>query len=184
MSLRLRRKREIMLLIRMPSVAENIAEATVGRWLVREGDDITPGQGIAEIVTEKASFTLEAESGGKVTALLASEKSVVPVGAILCVLAATAEEVAAARAENERLFASHAANLAGIRTREEQTAVASAPAQVGVRATPAARRLAKEHNLDLAAVAAWSSSGERPLREEDVRAYLKARAAEEENRRP
>ena len=55
-----------MVLIRMPSLAENVNEATVVSWLVKEGDPVAAGQGVAEIVTEKAEFTLEAEAGGAV----------------------------------------------------------------------------------------------------------------------
>jgi len=170
--------------IRMPSVAENISEATLGRWLVREGDEIAAGQGVAEIVTEKAAFTLEADTGGKVTALLVSEKSVLPAGAILCVLDATADEVAAARAENEKLLASHAAALAaGCQAAAQANEIIRPVSFSGMRATPAARRLAKEHNIDLADVAARISD-DRPLREEDVREYIAARGVQEENRDP
>ena len=86
-----------MVLIRMPSLAENVNEATVVSWLVKEGDPVAAGQGVAEIVTEKAEFTLEAEAGGAVTAILAAEKSVLPVGAILCILDGSAEEIRTAR---------------------------------------------------------------------------------------
>jgi pyruvate/2-oxoglutarate dehydrogenase complex dihydrolipoamide acyltransferase (E2) component len=159
--------------IRIPSLAENVNEATVGSWLVEAGQSVNAGQGVAELLTEKAEFTLETDCAGTVSACLAPEKSVLPVGYILCVLDATEEELCAAKKENERIEKSY--------TESDTVALASKDASVprpvsaaGVRATPAARRLAKENGVDLGEIAeALKISG--PVKEEQVREFLQSR---------
>lgn len=159
-----------MLVIRVPSLAENVNEATVGAWLVAEGERVAAGQGVAELITEKAEFTLEAEAGGVVNALLAPAKSVMPVGSALCLLDATPEEIAAARVDNERRCNRH------LSAPTVQLKIVAAPRPDGarVRATPAARRLAQERGVSLEEVA--EAAGEVGIiRDEHVLAFIDKR---------
>jgi pyruvate/2-oxoglutarate dehydrogenase complex dihydrolipoamide acyltransferase (E2) component len=165
-----------MQVLRVPSLAENVTEATVGRWLVAEGAAVRAGEEMAELLTEKAEFTLEAPGDGTVSAILAPPKSVLPVGAALALLDATEEEIAAARGENARRLAEHVRADPPPPPVEGGAARERAPGRPasGVRATPAARRLAKEAGADLAEIAlAAGTSG--ILRVEDVRAWLAER---------
>jgi len=160
--------------VRVPSLAENVNEATVRDWLVAVGDAVEPGAELAELVTEKAEFTLEAEEDvrGIVLDRLAAEKSTLPVGFILCVVGAEAErdDVQAARDENALLLQKRARQVT-VRIRPGEEDAPGAPAPSGaVRATPAARRLAKELGVDLAAVRdALSVTG--AVRDEHIRRY-------------
>jgi pyruvate dehydrogenase E2 component (dihydrolipoamide acetyltransferase) len=102
---------------------------------------------------------------GTLRKIFAPEQSVVPVGYILAAIGGadeTEEALPDIESENEKLIA---------RSREELTARDGLAVKRGtrVRATPAARRLAKELAVDLAAVAASSSGA--LVREEDVRAF-------------
>ncbi len=159
-----------MHLIRVPSLAENVEQTTVARWLVAEGDRIEPGQDVVEMLTEKAEFTLEAEVGGTVSARLMPEKSVLPVGTILCVLDGTEADIASARTENETLIEKL---LTTDTVQAELGGSAPRPAS-RTRATPAARRLAREAGVELAAVAEALGLSE-AVKEEHVQAYLERR---------
>jgi 2-oxoglutarate dehydrogenase E2 component (dihydrolipoamide succinyltransferase) len=170
-----KRERE-MKAIRVPSLAENVNEATVARWLVAEGDRIEPGAPVAELLTEKAEFTLEAEGvEGTLSHILAPEKSVLPVGSVLCLLDGGEADVRGAEEEN-RLLRHRYLDAPTIEMHsplhpEKTQKVPRAQARPGVRATPAARRLAKEHGVELERIVTELQI-DGAVKEEDVREYL------------
>ncbi|MBN1256579.1 MAG: E3 binding domain-containing protein [Planctomycetes bacterium] len=160
-----------MHLIRVPSLAENVEVATIASWLVKAGDEITPGAELVELITEKAEFTLEAEEevSGTLLACLAPEKSTLPVGYILCVVGEESdrEKLAAAREENAGRLQQDASTGVSL----DSFTPRAVPQIFGaVRAAPAARRLAKELGLELAEIAA-ALNLDRPLKEQDVQDY-------------
>jgi 2-oxoglutarate dehydrogenase E2 component (dihydrolipoamide succinyltransferase) len=67
----------------IPQAFENMEEATIGAWLKSEGDSVTPGDALCELITEKTTFPLEAEGSGVLRQIAVNEKSIVPVGAVL-----------------------------------------------------------------------------------------------------
>lgn len=151
----------------------DMKEATVGRWLKVEGEHVALGEPIVELITDKVTFELESPAEGPLRQICVREKSVVPVGCTLAILAGPEETLPDVAAENRERIAAWEAEVA--REREGPAAprlVAGVPGRAsggGVRATPAARRLAREHGLNLADIPA---SGEGPLTEKDVQAYL------------
>lgn len=143
--------------IRVPSLAENVNEATIAEWIVEKGDEVHMGAPIAELVTEKAEFTLQIEEdiGGVVLERLAEEKSVLPVGFILCVIGESGndEAVKAAMGENAALLQKRA-NTSTVAISKNDIDMPQNRGREGrVRATPAARRLAKEKGILLEDVA-------------------------------
>jgi pyruvate dehydrogenase E2 component (dihydrolipoamide acetyltransferase) len=142
-------------MITLDPLYPEMEEATIGRWLVAEGDVVTAGQPLAELITDKVAYEFESPEAGTILAVLPAEKSVVPTGSTLLVVGAPGETVAnraALEAENRRLAAEREAALTAL---HEATAMAPAPAPAAapggpVRATPAARRLARERGVELA----------------------------------
>ena len=63
----------------MPRLSDSMEEGTILSWLVAEGDAVQEGQPLAEIETDKATVTYEADSGGVILALRVSEVRVTPV---------------------------------------------------------------------------------------------------------
>ena len=57
----------------MPRLSDSMEEGTILKWLVSEGDEVKRGQPIAEIETDKANMTYEADTDGTVSELVASE---------------------------------------------------------------------------------------------------------------
>lgn len=148
-----------MYLIRVPSLSENVDQATISRWLIKENEAVTWGTPIAELITEKAEFTLEAEEGvdGLVLNRFAPEKSVVPVGYILAAVGRdeSQEEISAIRETNSLLLRNQSTSptrsIQGSELNELKEALALSKGKV--RATPAARRMAKENDVSLTDVA-------------------------------
>jgi len=166
--------------VEMPKANENLVEATLDYWLVKEGDAVAPEQGLCVIITDKATFDMPAPVAGTVLRILAPGRVVLPVGYVMCVLGAPGEIVPPDIAEkNDALATAHRSATVALAASAGSppagtTATAAVASGSGVRATPVARRLAKEAGLDLAVVAAaLKVSG--PVTEKDVKAYLEKR---------
>ena len=72
----------------MPQMGYDMREGTVVRWLKKEGEDVTRGEIIAEIETDKATVEFEAFTGGVLRKIVAGEGIVVPVGQLIAVITA------------------------------------------------------------------------------------------------
>src|SRR5262249_29373325 len=64
----------------LPPVGEGLIEVELVRWLVRPGDAVVPGQGLAEVMSDKASMEVPAPFGGTITELTAVPGTKVKVG--------------------------------------------------------------------------------------------------------
>ena len=78
--------------IGMPKLGLTMETGAVGTWLVGEGDEVKAGTVIAEIVTEKIAYDLEAETAGVVLKILLDEEVEVPVGTPIVVIGQPGEE--------------------------------------------------------------------------------------------
>ena len=165
--------------IRLEKWAENLDEVTVGEWLKRQGDAVAPGEAVAELITEKATFKYEPEQGGILLRIYAEENSTVPVGFVIGYIGEPGEEPPRT-IENE--------NQALIRAKKQEArldvdllegrAPGGPPAGASVRATPAARRLARDNGVAVEEVAAFFGDGRR-ITDDDVEAYLRGKRAQE-----
>lgn len=157
--------------------AENLDEATINQWLVAEGDVVRSGDSLCEIITDKATFEYEVEIGGIVKAIYCPPRSTVPVGYIIAFIGAEGEEPPDdIEAQNLALMAEHRARAQAELDLDLDlpAAAKSRAARAGrVRATPAARRLAREHDLTIEQVAA-ALDLQGVIGEDDVRRFLEA----------
>jgi pyruvate dehydrogenase E2 component (dihydrolipoamide acetyltransferase) len=137
-------------------------EATVGQWLVAEGDAVEAEQPIAELITDKVAYAYPSPAAGILLAILAPEQSVVPVGTVVAALGAAGEAVDTTPwlAENRRLTDARESALGAVHEALGMaTEAPKAPTTGAVRATPAARRLARERGVDLATVVGSGPDG-------------------------
>src|SRR5437762_7184819 len=132
--------------VEMPKANENLTEATLDRWLVKEGDSVSKDQALCEIITDKAKFEMPSPCAGRILKRLAPERSLLPVGYFMCVIGEAGELVPdELTVKNEVLLSAHrsaATSFAPAGTSATPGATVSGGS--GVRATPAARRMAKE----------------------------------------
>ena len=157
------------MLVEMPKANENLTEATLDRWLVKAGDVVELEQPLCEIITDKAKFELPSPFSGHVLKLYAPERAMLPVGYVLCAVgqagAATPSDV---DARNAALLEAHRGMVASGPNANSSAGLVAPGA--GVRATPAARRVARELGVDLAVlVKARNIVG--PVSEKDVRDF-------------
>ena len=150
-------------------------EGTVVRWYKQEGETVDRGEVIADIETDKATVEFEAYTGGVIGRIVAQEGVAVPVGNLIAIITEPGEDVpemAAAPAASAPAPAP-AASAAPAPAPAPEPAPAAAPAPASadgqVRASPIARRLARERGIDIALVAGTGPNGR--ITERDIESY-------------
>ena len=137
----------------IPHLSANVTDATLTQWLKEPDDEVRKGDAVAEITTEKAVFELESTADGTLIERLAPAGSMLPVGFIVALIGKPGETDPEARTSNRACIE------AARRERETTFQSASMPAEshptdgkARIRATPKARRIAREKGLDLETV--------------------------------
>jgi 2-oxoglutarate dehydrogenase E2 component (dihydrolipoamide succinyltransferase) len=153
--------------VELPELGESVVEGTVSQWLVKEGDRVERDQPIVEITTDKVDAELPSPVAGVVAKILVPEGQTVEVGARLALIEPADAAGAAASAP---------AREAPVRQATEalppETSTAGARGD-GPRATPVARRLAEESNLDLAQVRGTGAAGR--ITKQDLERHVRGR---------
>ena len=157
--------------ILMPQAGQSMEEGTVLSWQVKEGDQIEVGQVICDIETDKATMEVEATHAGRVAKIVAQEGAIVEVKQPIAFLADNDADVEAYLAAEGQPEAPTPAPSQAADTAPASEAVAQ-PAAVSsggrVKASPAARKIAQQQGIDLAAIAAGSGPGGR-ITSQDVK---------------
>ncbi|MET4562292.1 2-oxoglutarate dehydrogenase E2 component (dihydrolipoamide succinyltransferase) [Lysinibacillus parviboronicapiens] len=153
--------------IKVPELAESITEGSIAQWVKKVGDRVEKGEFIVELETDKVNAEIISEEAGVLTQILAEEGDTVLVGQIIAVVEA-GEGAAPAPAASAPVEATPAAPQAA------PAPVAAAPvveetSGERVIASPAARKLAREKGIDLAAVSPVDPQGR--VRVQDVAAH-------------
>ena len=150
----------------MPQMGYDMREGTVVRWHKEEGETVNRGEVIADIETDKATVEFEAYTGGVLGRIVAAAGVAVPVGELIAIITDPGEAVPDAPAAAPGAAAPSPA--APVVVAPPQEAVVSA-GDGQVRASPIARRLARERGIDLALVAGSGPNGR--ITERDVENY-------------
>lgn len=166
--------------ITMPKMGFDMQEGTIVRWLKKPGDEVRRGEPIAEIETDKVTIEIEAFASGTLTEIVVQEGQSAPVNAVIARLDGGNGAQAAALAAPAPVAE---APVSPAPVAEAPAPVAPAPVTEAVpteageiRASPLARRLARDHGIDLRQVRGTGPAGR--IVKEDIEAYLAARGAE------
>src|SRR3712207_735077 len=173
----------------MPKMGDAMEEGTLLKWLKSEGDEVSAGDPIAEIETDKVTLELEAEDSGTLAQLIASEGQDIPVGEAIAFIAGEGEEVPersdGARAQAQEAEGGEAQAETATETEAPEEEAAEQPRADGraagradghFRASPIVRRLAEENNLDLSQIEGSGPAGR--IVERDVRAAIESGTAQ------
>ncbi|MDP1889290.1 MAG: 2-oxoglutarate dehydrogenase complex dihydrolipoyllysine-residue succinyltransferase [Gemmatimonadaceae bacterium] len=143
--------------IRVPPLGESITEATISRWLKREGEAVNIGDTLVELETDKITVEVPAAKGGVLGKRAKLEGDVVKVDEVLGeILEGEVGAQGQATADGGRQTADSAAPAPAA---PAPAAPAPAPLPADVRAAPSAVRLAIESGMDLAAVSGTGRGG-------------------------
>jgi pyruvate dehydrogenase E2 component (dihydrolipoamide acetyltransferase) len=180
----------------MPRLSDSMEEGTILRWLKSQGDEVSQGEELVEIETDKANMVYEAPAAGTLLETLAQEGDTLPIGQVIARVGEPGEAPSGDGAPAEREAPAETAEDGdgdGERapsppeptaspsapaptadapepaspTGAPSTAAAAAPAEPDeapsgdgrVKASPLARRIAREKDLDLSALAGSGPGG-------------------------
>jgi len=158
----------------MPRLSDSMEEGTIVRWLKDDGDDVRRGEEIAEIETDKATMTYEADQDG-VLSIVASEGDTLAIGEVIARIGAEGEEApseerAQGDAEGEAEASAQGAPEPEPESSEPEpesepdAEPAPGPPALGnggdrVKASPVARRVARDLGVELTALSGSGPGG-------------------------
>ena len=163
----------------MEALSPTMEEGKLLAWQKREGDEVTNGDVLAEVETDKAVMELQARGAGVLRKILAPDGSTVEVGKIVAVIADADEDIEQLIAGADAALTSAPAKPAATPKAQAATpvpapaapkpAVPTPPAAPGarVKASPLARRMAAERGVDLSHVQGSGPSGRIVMRDLD-----------------
>ncbi|MDQ2713728.1 MAG: 2-oxo acid dehydrogenase subunit E2 [Chloroflexota bacterium] len=182
--------------VKMPRLGESVAEGTVGGWLKNEGDWVEKDESLAEIITDKINAELPSPVAGRLAKILVQVDETVVVGTDIALIEENADVAASPTAEAAPgpdaapVKSPAEARVPVMEERQPQRGAvavntgqgngASAPVREQQvengerqRISPLARRLAREHGLELNEIVGTGINGR--VRKEDILAYLEQR---------
>jgi pyruvate dehydrogenase E2 component (dihydrolipoamide acetyltransferase) len=156
----------------MPRLSDSMEEGTILRWLKSPGEEVALGDELVEIETDKANMVYEAPAAGSLIEVVAAEGDTLPIGEVIARLGEPGEAPSGDGADatgDPRLPAAEAPPGASPSPAEPSAQAAEAPVAAPtaptaggdgrVKASPLARRIAKENGLELASVAGSGPGG-------------------------
>ena len=148
----------------MTQLSPTMTEGKIARWLKKEGDTLESGEIMAEVETDKATMEMEVVDEGVMHKILSPEGATVTVGTAIAVIAEEGEDVPDDYVP-ENAGDTAPENTAPVEAAVVKPAVATSvpvasPARKGrIKASPLARRLAKQKGINLAAIAGSGPNG-------------------------
>ncbi|MBQ9179464.1 MAG: 2-oxo acid dehydrogenase subunit E2 [Firmicutes bacterium] len=145
----------------MPKLGLTMTEGTLEEWKVSEGDKVTKGQVIFSVATDKLTNDIEAEVDGTVLKILLEQGGVSECKSVIAWIGDEGEEVPDQAEASAEAPAQDAAAPAVERSDEQKEAPKAASVEPGgfVKASPYARKLAKENGVDLSQVVGTGKDG-------------------------
>src|SRR3990172_577582 len=144
----------------VPELGESVVEATVARWLKREGDRVAVGEAVAELETDKVNLEVGAERTGLLVRIERKEGEDVKVGDVLGVIEEAPVEVSGAPKLQDAI------SSATKEAEAPQQEPMRSPAEERAKAIPVAKSLAQAYGVDLAQGTASGPGGR--MTKEDI----------------
>jgi pyruvate dehydrogenase E2 component (dihydrolipoamide acetyltransferase) len=145
----------------MPRLSDSMEEGTVLKWIVQPGGEVKRGEPLVEIETDKANMTYEADTDGVLIEVLAQEGETLPIGQVIARIGSADEEVSGpgsrvpepeAQAEEAEPEPEPEPVAAAPETRAPRPETPAGDGNGRVKASPVARRMAREMGVELAAL--------------------------------
>ena len=152
--------------VKIPQLGESIAEATVGRWLKKVGDSVDAGEAIAELETDKVNLELVSPEAGTIEKILQEEGATVRIDEVVALVAA-GKSPAATIATPDTTKGTPAS--AAVPT-EIIPATVPVPSDHSTPASPVAKALAADNNVDLSKINGSGPGGK--ITKDDVTSFV------------
>jgi len=156
--------------VSLPKLTYEMEEGHILEWMCKEGDAVAVGQPLFVVETDKAAVEVPAEETGTLLKIVVPAGETVPVSTIVAWTGTPGESLPEAEAAPSR--ADQPADAPREQTNPSIEVPAAREKRVSVAASPVAKRLAREMDVDL--VALQEQLGKKRIREADVRAFAEA----------
>jgi len=154
----------------VPELSESVVEATVADWLKNVGDSVSAGDVVVMLETDKVTLEVTAEVDGVIASINHEAGADVEAGAVLGTI-----EGSDSAPEPQPIKEGEAAQSETEAQASPTPAAAPSPSSEGQKATPVARRMAEEHNVDLKEV---TPSGDK-IKKGDVQQFIAGKSSKE-----
>jgi pyruvate dehydrogenase E2 component (dihydrolipoamide acetyltransferase) len=148
--------------VKVPRLGQGMESGTVVKWLKAEGDQVEKGEPLYELDTDKVTQEVEAEAAG-VLLKIAVPEGEVPVGTTIAFIGEQGEPVpdVSGNGKVETVAAPEPERAPAPEPEPEEPAAAPEPRREGerIKASPLARRIARERGIDLALVTGTGPEG-------------------------
>lgn len=186
--------------VNMPRLSDTMEEGTIAHWLKKPGDEVKKGDVLAEIETDKATMDLESFDVGVLEQIMVQEGETVPIGQVIATIGTgAAQDAAAPSAQQSAAVAGESVQAQGRRAdssvepaeaaasltqdaqeqrttpQRERSAYDGSSNGSAIKASPVARRIAEEHNIDLAQIQGTGPKGR--IVRDDIEDFLEQGAA-------
>jgi pyruvate dehydrogenase E2 component (dihydrolipoamide acetyltransferase) len=166
----------------MPQMGESIFEGTITKWLKKPGDKVQRDEPLFEISTDKVDAEIPAPASGVLQEIKVSEGNTVQVNTVVGVIGEGNGASASAPAKSAASTPAPAAPTSSAAPKKEALAPPPAPAasapedeeESDVRSSPLVRKLAREHNVDLAKLSGTGTGGR--VTKQDVLDFVERRS--------
>jgi pyruvate dehydrogenase E2 component (dihydrolipoamide acetyltransferase) len=157
----------------MPQMGESIFEGTITKWLKKKGDRVQRDESLFEISTDKIDSEIPAPASGVLQDILVKEGQTVQINTVVAVIGDDSGKptVQSEAPKKEEPKATQApAPSPGPTPAAEAEEVETGHA--GIRSSPLVRKIAKEHNVDLTALAGKGTGIEGRITKSDILSYI------------
>ncbi|XP_009772092.1 dihydrolipoyllysine-residue acetyltransferase component 4 of pyruvate dehydrogenase complex, chloroplastic-like [Nicotiana sylvestris] len=145
----------------MPALSSTMTEGKIVSWTKSEGDVLSKGESVVVVESDKADMDVETFYGGILAAIVVNEGETAPVGAPIGLLAETEDEIAEAkiRAKGQSATPKLETSPAATTTSDAAAAAPKVAGLIKIVATPYAKKLAKQHKVDINKVTGTGAFG-------------------------
>ncbi len=150
--------------IKIPEIGYSMNEATIVEWLAVEGSQISEGDSLCEIETEKTTSEIISSVSGILSKILVAEGTVVKVGEVVCLISDSTEEIKNFPETNKKTDRGEVELDSTLKIGEEE--IPARPERII--ASPAARALAKDLGIDLSGVTGSGPRGRITLKDIEI----------------
>ena len=157
-------------IVKMPKLGTTMTEGTIVKWLKKEGEPVEKGEIYVEIQTDKVNIEDEAERSGILRKIIAKEGETVKVGEPIAIIARAHEELPDLEIADDKSPEKQEESSQVIMQQEDRTEDEKETIPGKIKASPAAKRVARENQIDLSKVTPSGPNGR--IVEKDVLAYI------------
>ena len=152
--------------IEMPKLSDTMEEGVISKWNVNEGDEVTAGDIIAEVETDKATMDVEVFDAGTILKIVPGEGDAVPLGGLIAIIGEANEDISSLLEDTITATADSTSTSKQdkVKSNEETfdtpaNVVASSSEDGRIKASPLAKKIAADKGVDLNSIAGSGPDG-------------------------